>query len=126
MTEHVYPAVFAKNNDGSYTISFPDLPGCVGEGKSLSNALYMAQQELSQWIGFLSIKELRLPAPSDIRKVKVPANGFVNLVSADMRDTHAVRRTVSLPKWMDDAATAAGLNLSKILQDALSLRFGNG
>ena len=37
--EHIYPAVFETNNDGSYTISFPDLPGCISEGKNLGDAL---------------------------------------------------------------------------------------
>ena len=31
--EYVYPAVFHANNDDSYTVTYPDLPGCVSEGK---------------------------------------------------------------------------------------------
>ena len=51
MAEYVYPAVFhLKADDGSYTITFPDLPGCITEGKSLENALYMAGVALTQWI----------------------------------------------------------------------------
>ena len=51
MNTFVYPALFHFNqNDGSYTITYPDLPGCVSEGKSLENALYMAQDALRQWL----------------------------------------------------------------------------
>ena len=32
--EYVYPAVFHPNDDGSITITYPDLPGCISEGKS--------------------------------------------------------------------------------------------
>ena len=39
MAEYVYPALFHKNDDNSYTITYPDLPGCISEGKSLENAL---------------------------------------------------------------------------------------
>ena len=37
--EYVYPAVFHANEDGTYTIIFPDLPGCISEGKSLGLSL---------------------------------------------------------------------------------------
>ena len=39
LQEYVYPAVFHANEDGTYTIIFPDLPGCISEGKSLGNAM---------------------------------------------------------------------------------------
>ena len=51
--EYVYPAIFHANNDGSFTITYPDLPACISEGKSLGNALYMAQSALTQWIEYL-------------------------------------------------------------------------
>nr|WP_304955019.1 type II toxin-antitoxin system HicB family antitoxin [uncultured Acetatifactor sp.] len=43
MVEYIYPAVFHPNEDGSFTITYPDLPGCISEGKSGENALHMAQ-----------------------------------------------------------------------------------
>ena len=49
---------------------------------------------------------------------------FVNLVRASVRDNKAVRRTVSVPRWLDEAASAANLSLSRILQDALKERLG--
>ena len=46
-SEYIYPAVFHLNrDDGSYTITFPDLPGCISEGKSLGNAITMAASAL--------------------------------------------------------------------------------
>lgn len=47
MMEYVYPAIFQQNEDGSYTITYPDLPGCISEGKSLGNAMFMAQSALT-------------------------------------------------------------------------------
>ncbi len=47
--EFVYPGVFHKNADGSYTVTFPDLPGCITEGKSLKGAINMARKALGQW-----------------------------------------------------------------------------
>ena len=120
--EYVYPAIFHSNDNGSYTITYPDLPGCISEGKSLGNAMSMAQSALTQWIEYLSDKMMEIPLASSMLEVKTEANEFVNFVRADIKDGRAVKRTVSIPKWMDDKAIESGLSLSRILQDALSER----
>jgi predicted RNase H-like HicB family nuclease len=120
--ECVYPAVFHANGDGSYTITFPDLPGCVSEGKSVGDALHMAQAALAQWIGYLADKGQDIPEASPIAGVAVAACEFANLVRVDAKGGRAVRRTVSIPRWMDKMASESGLSLSKVLQDALSKR----
>ena len=51
---------------------------------------------------------------------------FVTLIRADIRDKRAVKRTVSIPKWMDDQVTESGLSLSRVLQDALKKRLNLG
>lgn len=122
MKEHIYPAVFHPNEDGTYTIQFPDLPGCISEGKTLGNAIYMAQSALNQWVEYLRDNKQALPEASAPQDVVLEPGEFVNLVRADIKDTRAVRRTVSIPKWMDEQVAAAGLSLSKVLQDALADR----
>ena len=120
--DYIYPAVYHANDDGSYTITYPDLPGCISEGKSLANAIYMAQSALTQWIEYLTDRDQPIPKASDLRSVATGDDEFVNLVRADIKDGRAVKRTVSIPKWMDDKVTEAGLSLSRVLQDALSRR----
>jgi predicted RNase H-like HicB family nuclease len=120
--EYVYPAIFHKNEDESYTIVYPDLPGCISEGKTLGNAMYMAQSALTQWIGYLTDKKQKIPKASSVQEVKTSADEFVNLICADVKDGRAVKRTVSIPKWMDDKVVQSGLSLSRVLQDALSER----
>ncbi len=122
MAEYVYPALFHLNDDGSYTITYPDLPGCVSEGKSLENALYMAQDALRVWLGYLLDEKEALPASTAIQQVQAGPGEFVNLIRAVVQENRAVRRTVSIPKWMDDQVTAAGISLSKVLQEALKAR----
>lgn len=123
MKEYVYPAVFHKNEDGTFTISYPDLPGCISEGKDLGNAMYMAESALTQWIEYLSDKKKDIPQASDLRDISAGEDEFVNLIRANIKDGKAVRRTVSIPKWMDDLVSEDGLSLSKILQDTLKVRF---
>ena len=126
MAEYVYPAVFHPNNDGTFTVSFPDLPGCISEGKSLGNAMYMAQAAISQWVEYLTDKNQEIPSASDWKEIATGADEFVNLIRAEVRDNHAVKRTVSIPKWMDDKVIESGLSLSRVLQDALKERLNVG
>jgi len=119
--EYVFPAIFHTNDDNdSYTITYPDLPGCISEGKSLGNAMYMAQSALSQWIGYLRDKGEEIPLPSSLKSINVDDGEFVNLIRVEVKDARAVRRTVSIPKWQDERATKARLSLSRVLQDALN------
>ena len=119
MTEYVYPALFHSNEDGSFTITFPDLPGCISEGKSLGNAMYMAQSALTQWIEYLTDKKQDVPAASNLQNISIDQHEFVSLIRADVKDGRAVKRTVSIPKWMDDKVSETGLSLSRVLQEAL-------
>lgn len=122
MAEYVYPAVFHPNNDNSFTITYPDLPGCISEGKSLGNAIYMAQASLTQWIEYLIDKKQVIPSASNLKDIVLSPEEFISLVRADIKDGRAVKRTVSIPKWMDDKVIESGLSLSRVLQDALKER----
>jgi predicted RNase H-like HicB family nuclease len=121
---YVYPAVFHLNKNKSYTITYPDLPGCISEGKTLSEAMYMAQSALAQWIRYLEEKGEGIPKASSIENIKEKKDEFINYICADITDSHAVKRTVSIPRWLDDKAKMEGLSLSRVLQDTLAERFG--
>jgi predicted RNase H-like HicB family nuclease len=120
--EYVYPAIFHKNEDGGYTIMYPDLPGCISEGKTLGNAMYMAQSALTQWLNYLIDKKQEIPQTSSSQDITVKKGEFVNLICAEIKDGRAIKRTISIPKWMDDKAVQSGLSLSRVLQEALNER----
>ena len=118
--KYVYPAIFEPADEGGYAVSFPDLPGCYSQGESLNEALIMAQSALTQWIEYLADKKMEIPPASDVASIQ--HKGFINLICADAKDGRAVKRTVSIPKWMDDQVSSAGLSLSRVLQEALTQR----
>lgn len=89
----------------------------------MGNAMKMAEAALTQWIEYLKDSKEEIPAPSKLQDVELENNEFVNFIRADIKDTRAVKRTISLPRWMDEQAAEEGLSLSKILQEALSKRF---
>ncbi|GHV04479.1 antitoxin HicB [Spirochaetia bacterium] len=121
---YVYAAIFHLNNDGSYTITFPDLPGCISEGKTLNESMYMAQSALAQWIRYLEDEGQEIPKATLKEAYREKEGEFINYICADVKDAHAVKRTISIPRWLDDKAKFEGLSLSKILQDTLQERFG--
>ena len=126
MAEYVYPALFHSNEDGSLTITYPNLPGCISEGKSLGNAMYMAQSALTQWIEYLTDKKQSIPLASNLESIKTTQDEFVNLIRVEIKENRAVKRTVSIPKWMDDKVIETGLSLSRVLQDALKEKLNVG
>lgn len=126
MAEYVFPAIFHPNDDGSYTVTFPDLPGCISEGKTLGNAMYMAQSALTQWVEYLTDNKQEIPTASNLNEIETDEKELANLIRADIKDGRAVKRTVSIPKWMDDKVSEAGLSLSRVLQDALKERLNIG
>ena len=81
----VYPAIFTPcEKKSGYTVVVPDLPGCVTEGSSLADAIYMASDAACGWI----LGELEdgnsYPAPSDRKDVEVPEGSFVNLILVEI------------------------------------------
>ena len=120
--KYVYAAIFETASEGGYAVSFPDLPGCYSQGENLYEALAMAQSALTQWIEYLIDKKMEIPEASPIQNIKLNEGEFANLIHAEIKDGRAVKRTVSIPKWMDEKVIESGLSLSRVLQDALTER----
>ena len=94
---YVYPAIFHKNDDESYTIVYPDLPGCISEGKNWGNALYMAQAALTQWITYLADKRQEIPRASSAADIKTSGGELVNLIRAEVKTGQSPTCAVDTP-----------------------------
>ena len=85
-------------------------------------ALYVtAQEALSAYLLTLLEQGRPIAAPSDLSTFH-PDDGFPSLVSCDIdqyKETKAVKKTLTIPSWLNDRAVSMGLNFSKVLQDAL-------
>jgi predicted RNase H-like HicB family nuclease len=80
-----YPAIFYPWDDGSgYTVEVPDLPGCISEGDTLAEAVFMGIDAASGWV--LTELEEGKPAPeaSRIETVRPEAGGFVSMLALDI------------------------------------------
>lgn len=116
----VYPAIFHKEDD-AYWVEFPDLEGCHTYGSSINETMEAAQEALAAYLLTLLEQEKALASPSDISAIHV-TDGFSSLVSCDInqyKDTKAVKKTLTIPSWLNDRAISMGINFSQALQEAL-------
>lgn len=109
MAKYVYPAVFTAENDGGYSIEFPDLDGCFTQGNDTADALDAANDALCLMLYHMEKDKKDIPAPSDIRNISAKEGSFVSLVSCDtieykkFYDNKAIKRRCQflpgLTKW---------------------------
>ena len=126
MLRLVYPACFYPNDNG-YTVTVPDLPGCVTEGKDIADALNMAVDAASGWIlDSIEDGESIPKATTDISNIQLDySNGMINYIVLDMdsyAEKHgdkAVRKNCTIPAWLNVAAERKNINFSEVLQQAL-------
>ena len=120
--QYVYPAKFINEDNGTISVYFPDFDGCQTYDDTIAGAAIMAKEALEGYIDVLLEMGKTLPEPTDINKVIVD-NGLVMAVVADVErmeeENKPVKKTLTIPKWLDREATKAHLNFSGILREAL-------
>ncbi len=124
----VYPVLFTKTEE-CILVEAPDLE-VLTEGKDMKNAIEMARDAMELTCVTLEDDKKVIPNPSDtldITKGTFSEDGetilsYVDIDSAKYRrkiDTKAVRKNVTIPSWLNYEADKAGINVSRILQEAL-------
>lgn len=132
MAKYLFPAIFNPGDDGSdgYTVTFPDLPGCITEGSDLQEAMIMARDALSGFLYGMEEDGEPIPTPSPPASVRVSDDAFIVLVEAwtdivrEEAENKAVKKTLTIPKWLNDAAEKEGVNFSQLLSHAIKERLG--
>jgi len=123
----IYPAVFKPFSDqsGGYVVEFPDLPGCVIEGKDLEEAIEMGMDAASGWILGELKNGKQIPKASSYSEIAAKNEYMVNMLLLDIDSYEekygekAVRKNLTIPAWLNTFAEKNNINFSKILQDAL-------
>ena len=117
----IYPAIFHKEND-SYWVEFPDLEGCHTFGDTLTETMESAQEALSGYLLTTLEENKQLAKPCDLSSIQCDENSFSTLVTCDInqyKDTKAVKKTLTIPSWLNERAMSMGINFSQVLQEAL-------
>ena len=123
--KYAYPAVFMKEESG-YFVYFPDIQPCYTEGATLEEAVVMAKDVLESRLEVALECGEDLPVPSDIDTL---SGDKVMLIVGDVENmksqTRYVKKTLSIPYWLNSAAEKEHINFSGVLQDALKERLAH-
>jgi len=126
---YVYPAVFHYAADG-ISVEFPDLPGCLTCGDTTEEALSMAKEALELHLYGMERDTDEIPSPSDLINIQLESNErivFIEVFMPPVRDEQenkAIKKTLTIPKWLNDEAEKENVNFSQILQSGLKQYLG--
>lgn len=127
--KEAYPVLVVQDKDFCYAY-VPDFDINTG-GISLFDAIKEARDSIGVMGIMMEDAGNNLPEPSSTEQVMERAKGhgygagIITYVDVDFleyrkkHDNHAVRKNVSIPKWMADRVDREDINLSRVLQDAL-------
>ena len=124
MEKLFYPALFHKSEEGGFWISFPDFPECFTEGDDMKQAYEMTVEALGLALVNRKEEKEEIPDPSDLDKIQ-NEDGTIVIVEFDMleyqrkHNSKAVKKTLSIPEWLNEEALSMGVNFSQVLQEAL-------
>lgn len=121
---YMYPAIFEYNKDG-ISIFFPDLPGCISCAKDDEEALYMAKDALGLYMVCAEEDNEELKEPTKLNEIELSKKQKAVLVEVNMPlfreavQNSSVKKTLTIPKWINDIAEKNHVNFSQVLQMAL-------
>lgn len=125
MKKLFYPAVFIPEEDGGFSVFFPDLPGCNTCGDTMEQAYEMAFEALGLVLSYMEDQKETIPSASKPQDLKLVEGQFLVVIEFDMitykrrTESRAVKKTLAIPSWLNDAALEKNVNFSQVLQDAL-------
>ena len=123
--KYVYPAVFEAAEEGGYVVYFPDLQVGATQGESLVECMDAAEKFLGDAMCFIEDEKTSVPKPSDIADISKKDGDITTLISVDTMEyrrkyqNKAVKKTLTIPSWLNAAAETANVNFSQTLQRAL-------
>ena len=124
MNKYYYPAVFQKETDG-FSVWLPDVPGCVSQGDTFEDAVDNIKDAFGLFVEEEKANGVAIPAASLPGDIRIEAEQFVVLVEFDWaeylrkNDTRTVKKTLTIPAWLNALAEEQHINFSGVLKSAL-------
>lgn len=119
-----YPCI-VRYEDSTYYADFPDFDACFTDADSLGELFVNTKEVLNGVIFTMLDNGLALPKTSDSKNINLKKGEFVLLVEAPIASIEerlnkkSIKKTLSIPKWLNDVGMKENVNFSQILQDAL-------
>ncbi len=125
MNKLFYPAIFHVAEEGGFWITFPDIPECMTQGEDMQQAYEMAVDALGLALVARQREKMELPTPSVPSAVRTAADEYCVVIEFDMlaykkrTNSRSVKKTLTLPEWLNEEALSMGINFSQALQEIL-------
>ncbi len=128
-TKIFYPAVFQKEDIG-YSVWIPDIQGCVSQGDSFEEAVEYITEAIGLCLETYANHDINIPKPSSPESIKTEEGQFVSMVAFDPVEyektysSKSVKKTLTIPSWLNTMSMRENLNFSSVLQEALIKKLG--
>lgn len=122
-----YKIILTKDNEG-YFVTVPDF-GCNTQGKDIADALCMARDVIGLMGITLEDMGKDIPEPDTI-DCEVASGDMALYVDVDFieyrkrNDNKKVKKTLSIPSWLNERAESEHVNFSRVLEEALLEKIG--
>lgn len=127
--KYIFPAIFSYENDG-IGVSFPDLKGCYSYGETEEIAYENAKEALELHLFGMEEEKISIPEPSNFKSITKSENEAIFLIDVwmipvrDQMKNKSIKKTLTIPSWLNDIAEEKKVNFSLILQSALKNYLG--
>lgn len=125
MNKLFYPAIFHIAEEGGFWITFPDFPECMTQGENMQEAYEMAVDALGLALTSRKQAKQEIPTPSELKRLTLNKDEYCVVIEFDMfaylkrTNSRSVKKTLSIPEWLNEAALSMNINFSQVLQEAL-------
>lgn len=116
-----YPAIFTCE-DGQYWVEFLDLDGCFSDGKNLAEAMENAKEAMGLFLEDLN----EYPnCTTNIKDIPLQENQIISFITINLTEhkkkyeNKSIKKTLSLPAWLNTMAEKENINFSQVLQKSL-------
>jgi len=125
MAKYTYPAVFEKEDDGGYSIYFPNVDGCYTQAEDIAEGIENASDALCLMLYELEKQGRPLPKSSKVKEIEAGEEDIVTLIACDTLfyrnyyEGKSVKINATIPLWLKEAGEKKHVNFSQILQQGV-------
>ena len=125
MAKYTYPAIFEKEQEGGYSIYFPDIEGCYTQSEDIAEGIENASDALCLMLYELEKSGNRIPKCSNIKDIRTNEDDIITLIACDTQfyknyfEGKSVKINATIPLWLKEAGEKRHVNFSQILQNGV-------
>ena len=125
MAKYTYPAIFQKEQEGGFSIYFPDIEGCYTQAENIAEGIENASDALCLMLYELEKQGKPIPKSSSIKNIETSDEEIATLIACDTQfyknyfEGKSVKINATIPLWLKEVGEKHNVNFSQILQNGV-------